>query len=194
MRLTCCNYLGRTEQTALPRPERKRREALPLLSRGPSRVWLSSQVPSRSPDGPGQAVEYALGAGVIRSATRGAGRRGTSLPRRVGSEATSPGAQRATIKAGLYAGRPEQSSLHDRDRRGYAPTQDRGCCTRTERWEVEMNGRTGTSLGGSEKSPRWLEKQRKRREREEQRWAKLSGPLTVTWVDPSALREQPPSS
>ncbi len=52
-----------------------------------------------------------------------------------------------------------------------------------------MKGRTGTRMGGIVKTPRWEKKQRRRREQEEQRWAKLSGPLTVTWVDPEALRE-----
>ena len=53
------------------------------------------------------------------------------------------------------------------------------------------NGRTGASLGGVESSPERRSRQAAKRKREEKRWAKRSGPVTVRFVDPQTLRSGP---
>jgi hypothetical protein len=50
------------------------------------------------------------------------------------------------------------------------------------------NGRTGASLGGIESSPQRRARQAAKRKREEKRWAKRSGPVTVRFVDPATLK------
>ncbi len=50
-----------------------------------------------------------------------------------------------------------------------------------------MKGRAGTAMGRTVTSPRWNRKRRKQREREEQRWARQSGPVSITFVDPATL-------
>ncbi len=58
-------------------------------------------------------------------------------------------------------------------------------------------GTTGASLGGGvETSPDRRKRQAAKRRREEKRWAKLSGPVTVRFVDPATLRpasDDPPN-
>jgi hypothetical protein len=50
-------------------------------------------------------------------------------------------------------------------------------------------GGTGGSLGGRiEQSPERARRQAAKRQREEKRWAKRSGPVTVRFVDPAELR------
>jgi hypothetical protein len=54
---------------------------------------------------------------------------------------------------------------------------------------VADGGRTGSSLGGGvETSPERRKRQADKRRREEKRWAKRSGPVTVRHVDPATLR------
>lgn len=50
-------------------------------------------------------------------------------------------------------------------------------------------GRIGVALGTAIVSNEWQKRQRKRRKRQEQRWAAKSGPVTVRFVDPATLRK-----
>jgi hypothetical protein len=53
---------------------------------------------------------------------------------------------------------------------------------------VGRKGRTGSSLGGAETSPERRKRDAAKRRREEKRWAKRSGPVTVRFVDPEDLK------
>jgi len=48
--------------------------------------------------------------------------------------------------------------------------------------------RAGASLGGIEMSPERRRRQAAKRKREEKRWAKKCGPVTVRFVDPATLK------
>ena len=54
-------------------------------------------------------------------------------------------------------------------------------------------GQSGASLGGrTEMSPERKKRAAAKRKREEKRWAKRSGPVTVRFVDPATLK--PPAA